>query len=1299
MPVEVSSLTRPPQAGCAEFKINLQSCPYLADHGFQNVHVLPGSLCLQMALLAHEQIFQNAAAVLKDVTFQSPVIISDKDTIVQVKACCVGSTRVEYTFFERASGNSAGEDAPRCFAKLEVVAGGSTKIKRAPGKSSIEQFKDRAESILGGEELYRMLRDNGNQYGPSFQVVSKVWRARDRALARVSTQNGESPLERSLYPAALDSVVHLLAALAVENGRTFALTSIHSLEIYEANLPENFWVCAARSDATKDRLAGDIVVFDDSGQIHLALRRVSITYLDTYLDRHEGKGAKASKPLPLCVASTFTAEPLGESLKFWANFFGVSIDLRFASHAQIFQPLLDRESAFHKNNNGFNVILLALEDWIRQRTSGNNGQLRLRPDRQKLDQSFNGSSRYLLPNGLEIVHFNQHETDYLYQEIFRDRCYLQHGIELKDGATVIDVGANIGLFSLFVMNQCRNPKIYAFEPSPVIYELLKRNCEAYGTNVRTFQCGVSRASQEADFTFYGNSSVFSSFQPDQKEDKKAIEAIVRNTLRSEIAATSDITSRYVTELTAERLRSQSFRCRLVSLSEVIREQRIEKIELLKIDAERSELEILNNIDDCHWPLIEQIVIEVHDSTRQTLAQIKELLHDKGYNCTITQNQLLEESGLFNIYATRASSNENAQGTLDSKCVSRGALERNISEFRTALESFMSHSERPLLLCVCPRTGERRHLEALDSAERDLLSRVSKIRRVHAVSSTFVRDRFPLTDYFDPDSHALAAIPYTAEGYAAIGTVVFHKLVNLERFAPKVIVFDCDDTLWEGACGEDGSHGIRITDAHRALQQFAVDLAGTGVLVCLCSKNNEKDVFEVFDQRQDMVLKREHLAAWQISWSSKSAGIKALTEQLNLSPESFVFIDNDPVECAEVRAACPETLILQLPANRASFRSFLNGIWDLGIGPLTREDRNRTGMYREELSRQTFRTQTLSLKEFLDGLQLHIDIRSASPDQFTRVAQLTLRTNQFNFTTIRRSEEEIKIWLASGNRGCLVAHVSDRFGDYGLVGALLYELTADECLVDTFLLSCRALGRGVEHRMLAALARQANQEGRRLIRLTYVPTERNEPALIFIKGLGVAAIKHDSGHLTVTLSADTLVEFSYQPALQSEERSLHKSEISGGVNGRGSRWFDQINWSEAFQKISDELSDIKQITKAIKSFNGDPDCDHYKVEPTDTLQTAVMKLWKKVLKKDDIGLNDNFFDVGGTSLKAVQVIALIQKELGKSLSVTSLFECPTITLLSAKLDEGSGNVTAWTGARAAQMRGQQRRLPMHGISRK
>ena len=291
----------------------------------------------------------------------------------------------------------------------------------------------------------------------------------------------------------------------------------------------------------------------------------------------------------------------------------------------------------------------------------------------------------------------------------------------------MDIGANIGLFSLFVMSRCKNPKIYAFEPAPVVYDLLKANCDAYGSNVRALNVGVSDKPKTATFTFYEKSSVFSGFHPDETEDREAIQTVVRNMLNSESVAGESV-EEYVNELTADRLRRRTHECRLTSVSDIIRENQIDKIDLLKIDAEKSELDIIKGIEDRDWPKIDQIVIEIHDCTHEAVKRIEDLLIEKGYRCAVEQETLLEHSGLFNLYATRGEAGDEIRS--DSRDVeavatgmrqarqTAGSLKRNIQDFCAALRSFMNQSYGtfgPVFVSKNPGRGNRRGTEG--GAER------------------------------------------------------------------------------------------------------------------------------------------------------------------------------------------------------------------------------------------------------------------------------------------------------------------------------------------------------------------------------------------------------------------------------------------------------------------------------------------------------------------------------------------------------------------------------------------------------
>jgi FkbH-like protein len=464
-----------------------------------------------------------------------------------------------------------------------------------------------------------------------------------------------------------------------------------------------------------------------------------------------------------------------------------------------------------------------------------------------------------------------------------------------------------------------------------------------------------------------------------------------------------------------------------------------------------------------------------------------------------------------------------------------------------------------------------------------------------------------------------------------------------------------------------------------LQEFMVDRMKVGMLLCLCSKNNEADALAVFEQRCDMPLKREHLAACRLNWNRKSENIKALGRELNLGLDAFIFIDDNPVDCADVKINCPEVLTLQLPTDPALFPSFLNHIWPFDRTGSTEEDQNRTQLYQENWQRQKFRDQTLSLKDFIKGLQLQIEITEATEDQLGRVSQLTFRTNQFNFTTIRRSENELRAFLKRKGAKCVVVRVADRFGDYGLVGALLYDSHGDRYQVNTFLLSCRVLGRGVEHAALAWLGQQALKEGKGFVELTYVPTDKNAPALDFLKSLG------ENG-TSWTFSANRLAGLQYDPDRSTE---AHPNAKTPKPSARRAAWS-----LDGVQQIGESLYNISLISKAIEEYRlkKEPALASAELAGGNALEIALLNIWRKVLGRSSIGLNDNFFEAGGTSLRAVQVIAAIKKELKQTLSIVSLFECPTVSLLAARM---SGATPVETSTASAATRGQRRRYNIGG----
>ena len=246
------------------------------------------------------------------------------------------------------------------------------------------------------------------------------------------------------------------------------------------------------------------------------------------------------------------------------------------------------------------------------------------------------------PDGLTVFSLNADETRFVHREVFGERCYLRHGIELRDGDCVFDVGANIGLSSLFFHREREGVRIFAFEPSPAACECLRANMELHGVDARVFECGLSRESGVAEFTFYPANTVRSGFHVDMEADRGTTKTYMVN---------SGFSPRNADLFLGLLFKKTTFPCRLRTLSEIVDEERVARIDLLIIDAERSELEILAGIRTEHWRLIRQVALEVHDEAGG-LDEAQRLLAERGFQVSIEQDALLKGTALFNVFAIR-----------------------------------------------------------------------------------------------------------------------------------------------------------------------------------------------------------------------------------------------------------------------------------------------------------------------------------------------------------------------------------------------------------------------------------------------------------------------------------------------------------------------------------------------------------------------------------------------------------------------------------------------------------------------
>jgi len=605
-----------------------------------------------------------------------------------------------------------------------------------------------------------------------------------------------------------------------------------------------------------------------------------------------------------------------------------------------------------------------------------------------------------------------------------------------------------------------------------------------------------------------------------------------------------------------------------------------------------------------------------------------------------------------------------------------AIERNLEDLIAALKAAAARSKAPYLLCFCPPSdsvvADRTLFSFLAELERNAASELKGTSGIYVVTSAELARTYPVTLYNDSHTDALAHVPYTQAFYTAIGTMIARRAYSILQAPRKAIVLDCDNTLWTGVCAEDGPLGIELDETRTALQEFMVAQHDAGMLICLCSKNNEEDVTQVFAQRPEMPLKRHHITSWRLNWHSKSENLRALAAELGLGLDGFIFVDDNPVECAEVEANCPQALTVLLPQEATKIPKFLRQIWAFDHLAITEEDARRTELYQLNLERQKCLSDSVSLNEFLAGLDLRIDISPIESGQLARVSQLTQRTNQFNLTGRKRSELELQELLRKDGTECHVVHVRDRFGDYGLVGLMIFTVDVNTLSVDSLLLSCRSLGRGVEHRMLAHLGEIAHARGIPYVDLSFVPTQRNQPGLGFLESVVDGSRQPTESDLCFRLQAKYAAAVRYQPGLKAAKTANHSSGADPyGLQAALTQTAHDT--SKLLNRIANELNDPIKLLELIDSRDRPQPRlvihDHSARVRTPT-ESRLSELCSQILRLDHVGAHDNFFDLGGTSFQIAQLSSRVKELFHVQLDLHLFLEQPTVAHLAQAIDSAA-----------------------------
>ena len=372
---------------------------------------------------------------------------------------------------------------------------------------------------------------------------------------------------------------------------------------------------------------------------------------------------------------------------------------------------------------------------------------------------------------------------------------------------------------------------------------------------------------------------------------------------------------------------------------------------------------------------------------------------------------------------------------------------------------------------------------------------------------------------------VGSMPYSMKGMAALNELINRYTGVTKGMHKKCLAVDLDNTLWGGVIGEDGVEGIVLSNHKEGAryydtQKLLKKMKNQGVMLAILSKNNVEDVEPVY-KHPDMVLQHEDFVAEVINWDPKAKNIRDLAATLNIGLDSFVFLDDNPAEREAMKAECPEVTVIEFPKDSSllpetvekAYRDYFLSL------EVTGEDAKKTAMYRAESQRKAEMSSAASVEDFLKKLEMTMDIHRMLPEEEKRVVQLVNKTNQFNVTTKRYSEEEIKELAEKGD--VITVHMADKYGDQGLVAVLILKYDCDQADIDTFLMSCRVMGRNVENEILARVKNLLQSKGVKSVHAAYIKTAKNAPVESLFEKLGFSITGQEEGHKEYSASIDEL----------------------------------------------------------------------------------------------------------------------------------------------------------------------------------
>lgn len=409
-------------------------------------------------------------------------------------------------------------------------------------------------------------------------------------------------------------------------------------------------------------------------------------------------------------------------------------------------------------------------------------------------------------------------------------------------------------------------------------------------------------------------------------------------------------------------------------------------------------------------------------------------------------------------------------------------------------------------------------------------------RVYPVDIAAMQARTGLAGSYQANIYVSTELVHSLDFTVTIAKAVVDVVASLEGRFHKCLILDLDNTLWGGVIGDDGVErielgGAGVGKAFKEFQAWIQQLQKRGIILAVCSKNNEEVAKQPFLHHPDMVLRLEDIAVFVANWENKADNIRHIQEILNIGFDSMVFFDDNPVERQLIKEQLPEVAVPDLPEDPALYLESLQGLGLFETTSVSETDAQRTQQYQQEAERRKLSQRFTNLDEFLRSLAMQAFTRPFQPFDIPRVAQLSQRSNQFNLRTVRYAEADIARLAASDRHHTLAFDLADKFGAHGLIAVVvLEELDAESLFIDTWFMSCRVLKRGMEDYVLAELVAHARQLGKQRLVGEYIPTPKNGMVAEHYPGLGFTA---ESGQWVLALEGFQAKEFFIEKTTQEQ----------------------------------------------------------------------------------------------------------------------------------------------------------------------